>query len=155
MVWLRVVLTLLLLASLGTGVSLVLTPAVRPRSAVAEADRLPVPGTAISARVAESLTGVILEHAPFRADRTPGPTSAEPVDLQTDGPGSRPVLVLRAIAWGARPAAVIEGFPGVEGGRVVLAGDTVGGLRVAAIKRATVVIAGSDTTWTLHLEVPE
>jgi hypothetical protein len=52
---------------------------------------------------------------------------------------------------GSPPLAIIEGIPGVEGGRLVRQGDTLGGLRVASIARGRVRIVGPDTTWTLTM----
>jgi hypothetical protein len=55
---------------------------------------------------------------------------------------------------GMSPSAVIEGFPGVEGSRVVRVGDAVAGLRVKTISNGRVVIAGTDTTWVLKVREP-
>lgn len=102
-----------------------------------------------TATVAESLHDRLVALAPFRPNRIP---TDPPITAQPSTPPVRPSLVLSAIVWGERPAAVIEGLPGVEGGRVVVAGDTVGGLAIRAIGRLTAVVAGPDTTWLLRLE---
>ena len=55
---------------------------------------------------------------------------------------------------GASPSAIVEGFPGVEGSRVVRAGDVVGGLQVKNISNGRIVITGMDTTWVLKVREP-
>jgi hypothetical protein len=50
--------------------------------------------------------------------------------------------------------AIVQGFPGTEGVRVVRVGEVVGGLTVRAITRNEVRIAGMDTTWILRVRTP-
>ena len=64
----------------------------------------------------------------------------------------KPALVLSGILWGGAPAATLEGIPGIEGARLVMKGDTVGGLRIRRINRGDVVVAGFDTTWVLTIK---
>jgi hypothetical protein len=66
----------------------------------------------------------------------------------------KPVLALVGLVHGADPTAVVEGFPGVEGGRVVRAGDWVGELRVVGIAADRVRIVGMDTVWVLKVREP-
>jgi hypothetical protein len=64
------------------------------------------------------------------------------------------VLVLVGLVDGSPATAVIEGFPGVEGARLVRVGDVIAGVRVAAIGSRTVRLAGMDTVWTLTVREP-
>ena len=50
------------------------------------------------------------------------------------------------------PTALVEGFAGIDGARVVRRGDVVGDLRVKDIRRDRVVIVGRDTVWTLTVK---
>ena len=93
----------------------------------------------------------LVRHAPFRAARRPAAVNSDAlrqVEPPT-APAAKPVLVLVGVALGQEPTAVIEGFPGVEGSRVVRAGDVIGGLRVAGIAEQGVRIVGLDTVWVL------
>lgn len=67
---------------------------------------------------------------------------------------SRPRLQLRGLVGGPPWDALIEGVPGRDGAVLVRTGESVGGLTVRAIRRDTVFIRGSDTTWTLTLSRP-
>jgi len=62
--------------------------------------------------------------------------------------------VLVGMMEGSFPSAIIEGFPGVEGARVVRAGDEIGLLAVKKVGNGRVVISGMDTTWVLHVREP-
>jgi hypothetical protein len=66
----------------------------------------------------------------------------------------KPALVLVGLVSGEVPTALIEGFPGVEGARVVHAGDVVAGVRVAAIGVRGVRLVGMDTVWVLAVREP-
>jgi hypothetical protein len=66
----------------------------------------------------------------------------------------KPTLVLVGIVAGLDPTAVIEGFPGIEGSRVVRVGDVVAALRVRSIGPIGVRITGMDTVWTLTVREP-
>jgi hypothetical protein len=61
---------------------------------------------------------------------------------------------LVGIVTGVEPTAVIEGFPGIEGSRVVRIGDVVAALRVRSIRPTGVRITGMDTVWTLTVREP-
>ena len=69
-------------------------------------------------------------------------------------PPPRPTLLLVGVVDGANPSAVIEGFPGVEGSRVVRVGDVVVGFAIKKVSRGQVVISGMDTTWVLEVREP-
>jgi hypothetical protein len=64
----------------------------------------------------------------------------------------KPTLLLAGIVWGRQPLAVLEGVPGTSEPRVVVEGDTAGGLRVRSVTRDRVVVTGFDTVWTLQLK---
>jgi hypothetical protein len=66
----------------------------------------------------------------------------------------KPALTLVGLVVGAEPTAIIEGFPGVEGSRVVRPGDQVSGIKVVAIMRDRVRLAGMDTVWLLQVREP-
>jgi hypothetical protein len=66
----------------------------------------------------------------------------------------KPALALLGLVAGAEATAVIEGLPGVEGGRVVRVGDVVSGVRVVRIAADHVRLAGMDTTWVLKVREP-
>jgi len=93
----------------------------------------------------------------FRSARRPSPIvydlqrAAAPVEINQP---PKPAMALVGIVAGPEPTAVIEGFPGIEGGRVVRAGDVVSGLRVKRIDGDRVVIVGMDTTWVLKVREP-
>jgi hypothetical protein len=89
---------------------------------------------------------------PFRAARHASPLAYKP-ELEGAPPPPprppRPALAVSGIIGGPPWSAVLEGVPGREQGAVVRGGDTLGGLKVRAVKRDTVVITGMDTTWRL------
>jgi hypothetical protein len=105
---------------------------------------------------AESLSMAIVGRDVFRRGRLPATLAYDPNrSLVSPGTASpKPQLQLVGLTSGAQPSAVIEGFPGVEGSRVVRAGDQVGVLRVIAIKSDVVTIVGLDTTWILRVREP-
>ncbi|MGH7612412.1 MAG: hypothetical protein ACREMW_00035 [Gemmatimonadales bacterium] len=106
---------------------------------------------------ADSMIRVVVSGDLFRAGRRPAERVYDPVPgamaAPTDAP-PKPQLALVGIVSGAAPSAVIEGFPGVEGSRVVRVGDVVAGLRVKSIGTHNVRIAGMDTVWTLTVREP-
>lgn len=61
----------------------------------------------------------------------------------------KPALKVSGIVGGPPWSAVIEGFPGREGGVLVRTGDVINAFSVRRVGRDTVVVAGMDTTWTL------
>ncbi|MGH7675050.1 MAG: hypothetical protein ACREMV_07240 [Gemmatimonadales bacterium] len=93
----------------------------------------------------------------FRAGRRPARVAYDPSLAAAPSPAfvvPKPALVLVGVVHGADPTAVIEGFPGVEGGRVVRVGDRVGELRVVGIAGDRVRIVGMDTVWVLKVREP-
>ena len=115
------------------------------------AHRRATPGAASSADVDRAATSLI-ETDPFRPARRPSPIAYRP-ELEGAPPPPprvpRPALGISGIIGGPPWSAVLEGVPGRDAGAVVRAGDTLGGLKVRAVKRDTVVITGMDTTWRL------
>lgn len=101
---------------------------------------------------ADALAAAVITTDPFRATRRPSPLAYRP-ELEGAPPppprAPRPGLAVSGIIGGPPWSAVLEGVPGRESGAVVRAGDTLGGLRVRAVRPDTVVITGTDTTWRL------
>jgi hypothetical protein len=125
------------------------THAVRPR---------PSPSVSVRPYAADSLARATAARPVFRAGRRASaiaydPTrSAQPVVPEARPP--RPVLALVGIVAGAEPTAVIEGFPAIEGARVVRVGDVIAGLTVRRIADNQVRISGLDTVWVLQVREP-
>lgn len=63
----------------------------------------------------------------------------------------RPILSLLGIVGGPPWSAIVAGVPGRDGAVVMRLADTLSGLRIATIRRDTVVVRSRDTTWTLSL----
>lgn len=100
-----------------------------------------------------------VDRDPFRLLRHPSPIAYQAVfDGVPASPAppkpSHPALALAGIVGGPPWAALVEGIPGREGATVVRAGDTLGGLRIRAVGRDTVIVRGADTTWKLVLKRP-
>lgn len=106
--------------------------------------------------MARDAVTAIVDRDPFRIGRLPAITAYDPIRLAqpTAPPAPRPQLMLVGIIDGAEPSAVVEGFPGLEGARVVRVGEVVDGLRVKAISGGRVTIVGMDTTWVLEIKEP-
>lgn len=114
-------------------------------------------GTAATRRYPhDSLAGVTIRRDLFRVSRRPSPVAFDPrVGLVPPVPEPpKPVLQLVGIVDGRPASAVIEGFPGVEGSRVVRSGDIVGNLKVELVTGESVRIVGMDTTWILRVREP-
>jgi len=124
-----------------------------PRSSV---DRARLATGAVASRVPTESVAAVVSRDPFRVERRPVLPPYDPLRLaeQLAPPPPRPALVLVGVMDGSSPSAVIEGMPGVEGSRVVRAGDVVGGLRVKMVRSKRVVITGMDTTWVLEVREP-
>lgn len=130
-------------ALLRTPVGMV--PARAPAQSTANHSAIPPDSLALRSWVAQ---------APFRRDRRLSNVEydvrrALAAALPPAAP--RPQLLLRGLVGGVEPAAIVEGLPGVEGPRVVRAGERVGELMVRRIANSRVVISGMDTTWALEL----
>ena len=93
--------------------------------------------------------------APFRRTRTRAAALAAPgsgAGAVAEARVALPHLSLAGIVFDASPLAIVEGVPGSPGYSVLAAEDTAGGLRVVAIARDTVTLAGFDTTWVLTVK---
>jgi hypothetical protein len=93
----------------------------------------------------------------FRSARRPAGITYDPQRAAAPAEANqppKPALMLVGIVAGAEPTAVIEGFPGVDGSRVVRPGDQVSGIKVVGIMRDRVRLAGMDTVWVLQVREP-
>lgn len=107
-------------------------------------------------RISADSVSAIASRDPFRIGRRPALPVYDPLrlaELQA-APPPRPTLVLVGVMDAASPSAVIEGFPGVDGARVVRVGDLISGLAVKKMGSGRVVITGMDTTWVLQVREP-
>lgn len=104
----------------------------------------------------DSLAGLSIRGDIFRVSRLPSPVPFDPrVGIVPPTPKRpKPPLQLVGIVDGTPASAVIEGFPGGEGSRVVRPGDVIGGLTVEMVSGAVVRIVGMDTTWILRVREP-
>jgi len=128
-----------------------------PRVASSSVALRPSPSASVRLYAADSLADVVVARDVFRAGRRPAGVAYSPSAAEAAPPAvalPKPALFLVGVVHGADPTAVIEGFPGVEGGRVVRAGDRVGDLRVVSITHDRVRIAGMDTVWVLKVREP-
>jgi len=112
--------------------------------------------TAPRTRIGAESVAAIVSRDPFRIARRPLLPAYDPLRLaeQLAPPPPRPTLSLVGVVDGVSPSAIVEGFPGVEGSRVVRVGDAVAGLQVKKISSGRVVIVGMDTTWVLEVRQP-
>ena len=153
---LRLPLLVVGLIGVATSVRIAAGPIVRvqlPRSAASDSSAQVVGSRS---RIAADSVGAIVSRDPFRIGRRPALPAYDPQRLveQLAPPTPKPALVLVGVVNGSDPSAVIEGFPGVEGSRVVRVGDAVAGLQIKRIANGRVVMAGMDTTWVLEVREP-
>jgi len=128
-----------------------------PRVASSSVPLRPSPSLSAPPYPADSLADVVVARDVFRAGRRPAGVAYSPSVAAEAAPAfalPKPALLLVGVVHGADPTAVIEGFPGVEGGRVVRVGDRVGDLRVVGIAADRVRIVGMDTVWVLKVREP-
>jgi hypothetical protein len=124
---------------------------VASRDTVVAATSAPVTLTPVSP---ESLR-IVATANPFRLDRRPASAHYDPVgSVEATPPPVRPTLAVSGILWSSRPVAILEGLPGIDGPRLVQAGDRFGPLEVRSIHPSRVVVRGPDTTWTLAVREP-
>ena len=112
--------------------------------------------TAAKQTIAPDSVAAIVSRDPFRIGHRPALAAYDPLRLaeQLAPPPPRPALVLVGVMDGVTPSAVVEGFPGVEGARVVRPGDVIGGLAIKKVGSGRVTITGLDTTWVLQVREP-
>ncbi len=65
---------------------------------------------------------------------------------------SRTDPVLKGVVGGPPWQAIIGGVPGREAGAIVVAGDTVGGMKVRSVNRESAVLVAKDTVYSLTLK---
>lgn len=105
----------------------------------------------------DSLARFAVSRDLFRSTRRPAAIGYDPQRAAAPAEANqvpKPVLTLVGLVGGAEPTAIIEGFPGVEGSRVVRPGDQVSGIKVVGIMRDRVRLAGMDTVWVLQVREP-
>jgi len=97
-----------------------------------------------------------IERDAFRLSRKASPVAYDPLRLteQVVPSPPKPVLTLLGVVYGAEATAVVQGFGGIDGFRVVRVGDRVVGIVVKAIGPREVWLVGFDTTWVLRLRAP-
>lgn len=102
--------------------------------------------------------GVIIEAAdsvastdPFRLDRHPPRPPLGPVTTSPSVVSAPLHLALTGISGGPPWHAIVSGIPGHDGGVVVNTGDTLGGVRIGAIRRDTVIVQMGDSSLTFTL----
>ncbi len=92
---------------------------------------------------------------PFRLDRRPAalPFGSIPPEVVAEVPAAaRPPTVSGIV--GPPWRAALEGVPGRDGAVLVMAGDTLNGWRVREVRRDSIVIEMSETTWRLAVRTP-
>jgi hypothetical protein len=116
----------------------------------------PFPAAPADSAIAES-ADTLVENDPFRLANEPASIRFDPrtesgtsaATMFVAPPPLRPTLTLRAIVGGPPWQAIVDGIPGEPNGAVVGRGDVFGRIAVVAVKRDTVLLRGSDTTWIL------
>jgi hypothetical protein len=131
-------------------------PLVRVDLPVASDVAGPARAREVAPKIASDSVSAIVSRDPFRVGQRPALPAYDPLRLaeQLAPPPPRPALVLVGMMEGSSPSAIIEGLPGVEGARVVRAGDVIGPLAVEKVGSGRVVITGMDTTWVLQVREP-
>lgn len=132
-----------------------IAPVVNVPRAVAPRSSTPSLASSRSYAV-DSLARAAVARDMFRPARRPAVRyNAQQVAAPGDAnQAPKPALTLVGLVGGGEATAVIEGLPGVEGVRVVRAGDVVAGLLIKQIGNDRVTIVGMDTTWTLRVREP-
>ena len=102
----------------------------------------------------------LVSNDPFRVSNSP---SAVRFDASADGGaagvfvqpvGPRPTLTLKGVTGGPPWQAMIDGIPGQPPGTIAAEGARFDRLVVRSISRDTVVVQGTDTSWTLTFRRP-
>lgn len=105
----------------------------------------------IADTIPDAVTRIVQRNI-FQPNGAPATASANQIAAVSPTPAPvRPILLLRGIVGGPPWSAVVQGVPGREGAVVMRLADTLSGLRISAIRRDTVVVRSTDTTWTLSL----
>jgi hypothetical protein len=90
---------------------------------------------------------------PFRLDRRPASPVPDAPPMASPTP-QLPQLQLELNGVGGGPPwyAIVSGIPGRDGGVVVRAGDTLGGISIRSIKRDTLIVQTRESTMTFILK---
>ncbi|HVS59775.1 MAG TPA: hypothetical protein VHE82_03665 [Gemmatimonadaceae bacterium] len=90
----------------------------------------------------------------FRLDRHPSRLGlgSPAIALPPVGIATPFRLELSGVSGGPPWRAIVSGIPGHDGGVVVKAGDTLGGIRVRTIRRDTMIVQMKDSTMTFILK---
>jgi hypothetical protein len=153
---LRLPLLVVGLIGVTTSVRIAAGPIVRVQLPRAAASDSSIPAGGARRRIAAESVAAVVSRDPFRIGRRPTLPAYDPQRLaeQSAPPVPKPTLTLVGVMDGREPSAVVDGFPGVEGSRVVRVGDVVAALQIKKIANGRVVIAGLDTTWVLEVREP-
>jgi hypothetical protein len=89
---------------------------------------------------------------PFRVERRPSVPIVDPLVAANSVTSPAVRLQVTGTGGGSPWRAIVSGIPGHEEGVLVSAGDTLGGMRVRAVKRDTVIIVTRDSTITFTLK---
>lgn len=155
----RAVLLGTIVAGFGAQAWAMLAPLAQVRPAavpVASAERDTAGGISTAS---DSLLAEAVRRPMFRMGRRPAAVPFDPErtdarELAAAPAVPKPALQVSGIVWGAEPAVVIEGLPGVEGPTVLRKGESVSGIRVLRIERERVLLRGLDTAWSLSVREP-
>ncbi|HXO86459.1 MAG TPA: hypothetical protein VN803_13145, partial [Gemmatimonadales bacterium] len=139
---------LVALLGIATSIGLAVGPIAEVRLPGAPPTDSRMSATASLRPISAESVAAIVSRDPFRIGRRPALPAYDPLRLaeQQAPPPARPTLVLVGVMDAASPSAVIEGFPGVDGARVVRVGDVVSGLAIKKVGSGRVVVTGMDTT---------
>ena len=153
---LRWPLALVALLGVAASVRLAVRPIVQIRLPAAAPIESRSQATGSQRAIGSESVSAIVSRDPFRIGRRPVLPAYDPLRLaeQLAPPPPRPALSIVGVVHGASPSAIVEGFPGIEGSRVVRVGDVVAGFKVKTISDGRVVITGMDTTWVLKVREP-
>lgn len=103
----------------------------------------------------DSVARAISSRNPFRADRRPSSVPFDPARQEGAPQATRPTrpsLSVAGVVLGSSPAAIIEGLPGVEGGRLLGVGERVGDFVLREVSQDRVIVSARDTTWSLRVK---
>jgi len=115
-----------------------------------------VPSLAISEKrstapeVYDTAMHEIVEGNVFRRHRSPAEPMAQPAASIAMPVVQRPHLELRGL-MGPPWEVVLEGMPGHQSSVLMRVGQSIGGIKLTAVKRGTVLLSGPDTVWHLTL----
>lgn len=102
----------------------------------------------------DSLARAIAHRNPFRSDRRSSRIAFDPAVVR--GAAAAPVAtpdpnLIGVVGGGSSFAAVLRGFPGLEGARVLGPGERAGAYTVRAVYDDSAIVAGPDSLLRLRL----